>query len=298
MPVTTRAKLDTLFPGWDNSAVIDLNDLRVFATVAALLNFSAASRSLGMPKSSVSRSIARLETTLGTRLLQRTTRDVALTEFGAALQERCVDILARLDDTIDYVGSLGTGSPRGVLKVSAGIGFGINVLSGVLPQFLERYPDVQVSLELTSRSVDLVAESVDVAIRLGPMPDSQLVAKRLGSMPRYLCAAPKYLERRGWPRILEDLHDHDAVEMPGVDGRPRRWTFSGDGEARTIEVRPRLTVNEALTIHRLVVNGVGIGCLSGYLCAPDLGTGQIVRLLPEWAMPALEVSVVFPSHRE
>lgn len=279
--------------------MVDLNDLRVFGTVASALNFSAAARSLGMPKSSVSRSVARLEANLGTRLLQRTTREVALTESGTALRDRCVDILSRVDETVGYVGTLSAGGPKGLLRVSTGIGFGINVLSELLPQFLERYADVAVSLELTSRPVDLVAESIDVAIRLGPMPDSQLVARRLGAMQRYLCAAPLYLERRGAPRTLEDLHSHDIVEMPGVDGRPRRWTFSNSsGETRSIEAQPRVSVNDALTIHRLVANGAGLGCLSGYLCTPDIEVGRLVRLFPKWALPAVEVSIVFPSNRE
>jgi LysR family transcriptional regulator, regulator for bpeEF and oprC len=223
---------------------------------------------------------------------------VRLTESGVVLKDRCLDILTRVGETIDYVGSLGAG-PRGLLKISAGIGFGLNVLSELLPQFLERYPDVDVSLELTSRSVDLIAEGIDAAIRMGPMPDSQLVAKRLGTIQRYLCAAPAYLERRGSPRTLEELDDHDTVEMPGVDGRPRSWTFSNSiDETVRIEAQPRLSVNDPLTIHRLVVNGAGVGCLSGYLCTPDMEAGRLVRLLPEWTMPAVEVSVVFPSSRE
>lgn len=278
--------------------MLDLNDFRVFEKVASLRSFAAASRALGLPKSSVSRSVARLEAELGTRLLQRTTREVVLTESGTLLKQRCVDILARVGETIDYVGTL-RALPRGHLKVSAGVGFGINILSELLPQFLKRYADIDVSLELTSRPVDLVGESVDVAIRLGSMPNSQLIAKRLGAMRRYLCAAPAYLERQGTPRTLEDLHDHDVVEMPSADGRPRAWNFSNSlGAVVRIEVQPRLNVNEALTIYRLVINGAGLGILSGYLCAPAIEAGHLVRLFPEWTLPAVEVSVVFPSNRE
>ena len=275
----------------------DLNDLRVFDKVASLRSFSAAARALGVPKSSVSRGVARLERELGTRLFQRTTREVVLTESGAVLKERCADILTRVGETLDYVSSLGTG-PRGLLKVSAGIGFGLNVLSELLPRFLERYPDVGVSLELTSRTVDLIAEGIDVAIRIGPMPGSQLVTRRLGVIQRYLCAAPAYLKRRGSPRTPEDLHTHDSVEMPGVDGRPRGWTLSRGDDTRRLELPPRVSVNDAVTIHRLIVQGVGIGCLSGYLCLPDIKAGRLVQVLPEWTLPPIEVNVVFPSHRE
>jgi len=278
--------------------VLDLNDLRVFERVAALRSFSAAARALGLPKSSMSRGVARLEAGLGTRLLQRTTREVVLTEPGRVLQERCVGILANVAEASDQVASLGA-EPRGRLRVSAGIGFGINVLSEILPRFLNRYAEVNLSLDLTSRLVDLVGEEVDVAIRLGPMPDSQLVARRLGTMQRFLCAAPDYLERRGTPHTLNDLRSHDTVEMPGGDGRPRPWVFTAVGsDTVVIEVPPRLTVNEAVTIQRLVLNGAGLGVLSGYLCTPGLAAGHLVRLFPEWTLPPVEVSVVFPSNRE
>lgn len=277
--------------------MLDLNDLRVFERVAALRSFSAAAFALGLPKSSVSRSVARLETGLGTRLLQRTTREVMPTEPGRLLQERCAGILAHVAEATDQVASLGA-EPRGLLRVSAGIGFGINVLSEMLPRFLNRYPEVRLSLDLTSRLVDLVSEEVDVAIRLGPMPDSRLVARRLGTMQRFLCAAPGYLERRGTPRTLDDLRSHDTVEMPGSDGRPRPWVFTTALETVVIEVPPRLTVNEVVTLQRLVVNGAGLGVLSGYLCMSGIAAGRLVRLFPDWSLPPVGVSAVFPSNRE
>lgn len=278
--------------------MLNLNDLRVFEKVAALKSFSAAARALELPKSSISRAVTRLEKELGARLFQRTTREVTLTDTGTALQERCIDILYRVGETLDYVGGL-RATPRGRLNVTAGIGFGVNVLSELLPRFIERYPEVNVCVDLTSQAVDLVAEGVDLAIRMGPMPPSQAVAKRLGSIRRYLCAAPSYLGKHGSPRSVADLGKHDAIEMPAINGRPRIWTFS-NSKHRTakIEPRPRIIVNDPLTIHRLVANGAGIGCVSGYLCTPDFKTGRLIHLLSEWTLPSVKVSVVFPSHRE
>lgn len=266
--------------------------------MAALKSFSAAARALELPKSSISRAVTRLEKELGARLFQRTTREVTLTDTGTALQERCIDILYRVGETLDYVGGL-RATPRGRLNVTAGIGFGVNVLSELLPRFIERYPEVNVCVDLTSQAVDLVAEGVDLAIRMGPMPPSQAVAKRLGSIRRYLCAAPSYLGKHGSPRSVADLGKHDAIEMPAINGRPRIWTFS-NSKHRTakIEPRPRIIVNDPLTIHRLVANGAGIGCVSGYLCTPDFKTGRLIHLLSEWTLPSVKVSVVFPSHRE
>lgn len=277
--------------------MVDLNDLAVFQKVAAFRSFSAAARMLGLPKSSVSRAITRLEADLGNRLFQRSTRTVQLTLIGQALADRCAGGLAEIDEAISFAASM-TETPRGLLRISAGIGFGINVLGAQLPDFLARYPDVQVSIDLTSRDADLVADEVDVAIRMGPLIDSALVATRLGSMKRYLCAASSYLARRGVPTSVRDLASHATIEMPGRDGRPRVWSFSRDGETQRIETQPRVSINEALLIARLVREGVGIGIISGYLCAPALESGELVVLLPEWIPPPVEVSLVFPSRRE
>lgn len=273
--------------------MLDLNDLRVFASVARLSSFSAAARELGLPKSSVSRSVTRLEGVLHTRLVQRTTREVRLTPSGVALRDRCLVILTGVRDAVEYVGSLGAG-PRGLLRVSVGIGFGVNVLSELLPPFLAQYPDVSVKLELTSRPVDLVADGVDVAVRIGPMPDSDMVATHLGAMHRYLCAAPEYLARRGTPKTPEALSTHDIVEMPSPDGVPRPWIFSRvDGEPVKLAIEPRVSVNDPLTIYHLVANGAGVGCISGYLCAPESAAGRLQLLLPDWTMPSVDVSLCF-----
>jgi DNA-binding transcriptional LysR family regulator len=169
----------------EQCGVLDLNDLRVFEKVASLRGFSAAARELALPKSSVSRSIARLEEVLGTRLLQRTTREVVLTQTGEVLHERCVELLDRVGATVDQIAGM-TDEPRGVLKIGSGIGFGINVLSELLPAFLERYPAVEVVLDLRTEFSDLIAEGFDVAVRLGPLPTSGMIAVRISSMERVL----------------------------------------------------------------------------------------------------------------
>src|SRR5262245_29042651 len=162
---------------------IDLNHLKVFERVAALGGFSAAARALGLPKSNVSRAIGLLEASLGTRLFQRTTRSVLLTAAGEALRDRCATLLEGLDEALEYVSSL-SGAPRGHIKISAGIGFGVNVLSELLPVFLERFPEIRVTLDLSTRVTDMVAEGVDCAIRFGPLPDPTLVSTQLGTLRR------------------------------------------------------------------------------------------------------------------
>jgi DNA-binding transcriptional LysR family regulator len=277
--------------------MLDLNDLRIFERVATVHSFSAAARSLGLPKSNVSRSVARLEQALGTRLFQRTTRKVVLTATGTALKDRSSEIMEKLKDAVDYVGSL-TEAPRGHLKIASGIGFGINALADKLPEFLRRYPDIEVTLELASQNADLVAKGFDVAVRLGPLSDSSMVAVRLGTMERHLCAAPAYLERRAEPLSPEDIEGHDTIEMPAGDGRPKQWRFTRQDQTVLVDLHPRVCVNEALSIYRLVSNGAGLGVISDYLCAPAIKAGRLVRLLPEWSAPPVEVTIVFPSKRE
>ena len=276
--------------------MLDLNDLRAFEKVAAAKSFAAAARALGLPRSSVSRSVARLERELDARLFQRTTREVALTSAGEALLQRCSGLLGALEAAVEQVRGSRT-VPHGLLRVTTGVGFGINLLSQELPAFLARFPGVTVSLDLSGEKRDLMAD-VDVAIRLGAMPDSGLVSSRLRTMTRHLCVSPSYVERRGMPESLDELGEHDTIEMPGAYGRPRCWTFTKDGQTRTFEGPARVCVNEALAIHRLVMNGAGIGVISGYLCQPAFASGQLVPLFPEWSMPSLDVNIVFASKRE
>lgn len=277
--------------------MIDLNDLRTFEKVAAASSFSTAARALDMPKSTVSRSVARLEQALGVRLLQRTTRDVLLTPAGEALLARCSELMVSIDAAVDLAIGL-SGKPRGLLRVSAGIGFGINVLSRHLPEFLRRFPAVDVALDLTSREADLVPDGVDVAVRMGALPDSSLVATRLGRLSRFLCAAPAYLEQRGRPSSPRELAGHDAIEMPGRDSRARSWTFERGRETVSVKLKSRVSVNDAITIHQLLRGGAGVGIVSGYLCRPDFAAGTLVHLCPDWAAPPVEVTVLYPSKRE
>ena len=277
--------------------MIDLNDLRVFERVATLLSFSKAAGALGVPKSSVSRSIKRLEDELATQLFQRTTRETALTSVGVALLEKCSGSLGDLSQTVEQIASLNDG-PRGSLRLGATIGFGINVLSELLPDFTRRYPHVDVTLELSSLSNDLVGDRIDVAIRLGPMNDSELVAKRLGVLHRYVCASPSYLEKHGTPLAIGDLRQHDLIDMPMANGRMPHLQFARDGIIVDHKQSSRISVNDGLAIHKLILNGAGIGVTSGYLCAQHLASGELVRLLGDWTLAPVDVHVVFLSQRK
>ncbi len=277
--------------------MLDLNDLRIFERVSSLKSFAQASRALAMPPSSVSRAIARLETELGTRLLQRTTREVALTPTGALLKARCADVMQQVERAVDEVGAM-TGAPRGMIKVSAGVGFGINVLSEQLPAFLSRCPEVNVELDLRSELTDLVADRVDIAIRMGPLRDATTIAVRLGTLTRCLCASMTYVSARGLPNSVESLREHDWIAMRGPDGRAIPVQLSRGDETIKVEPRVRVCSNEALTQYRLVLGGAGVGVISGYLVAPEISKGNLVHILPEWEPAPIEVNMLFPTKRE
>ncbi|WP_051429775.1 LysR family transcriptional regulator [Mesorhizobium loti] len=278
--------------------MIDVDDMRAFQTVARLLSFSGAGRVLSVRKSAISRSIQRLEALLGVRLFERTTREVVLTEAGRALLGHFSEIVTRVDEVLDMATSLAS-HPRGRLRLTAGIGFGMEVLTEILPVFSLAFSDVDVSLELTSRTVDLVAEQTDVAFRMGPMLDSNLVATRLGAIACLLCAAPSYLERRGWPRSIDDLRSHDLLLIPRGDGLPRRLSLCDkDGVEHQVEATARLTANDPKAIDRMVLNGAGIAATARYVAAPEIEAGNLVRVLPDWSVPAVDVSLVMPAGKE
>jgi DNA-binding transcriptional LysR family regulator len=273
--------------------MIDLNDLRAFEKVAATKSFASAARALGLPRSSLSRSIARLEREIDARLFQRTTRQVALTATGEALLLRCAGLLSTLEEAIAQVRT-SKSVPHGPLRLSA---FAANLLAQELPAFLQRYPDVTVSIDISNELRDLVTD-VDVAIRLGPMPDSGVVATRIRIVKRHLCVSPSYLERRGTLESLDEIAEHDIVDMPSANGHPRYWTFTKAGETKKLEILARVIVNEESAIKKLLVNGAGVGVLSAYCCRPELASGQLVPLFPEWSIPPLDVNIVFASKRE
>jgi DNA-binding transcriptional LysR family regulator len=284
--------VDTVRRPVDNPTMFDLNDLRVFEKVAAMKSFSSAARTLGLPRSSVSRCIARLEEELDARLFQRTTREVALTPTGEALHQRCSGLLSAIGEAVSQVRS-STSEPRGHLRVTT---FAGNRLRQELPAFLRLYPNVSVSVDVSSETRDLLTEA-DVAIRLGPMPDSGVVATRIGSAERVLCVSPTYLERRGTPESLDELPDFDTVDMPGSFGRPRCWTFNKNGETKKFEIPPRLSVNEESAIKSSVINGAGIGILFAHCGASALASGELVTLFSDWSIPPVDVNLVFASKR-
>lgn len=276
-----------------------LHAMRIFARVAHLGSFTKAAEQLQLPRPTVSNAVQYLEKHLKIRLLQRTTRRVALTAEGTAYYERCVRLLADLDDAETLFEDAGA-SPRGVIRVDLPERFALNEVIPALPAFHARYPDLRVVISTTDRFVDLVADGIDCAVRVGALSDTSLVARRLGELAQVNCASPAYLARHGTPRSPDDLPEHVAVGyFSSRTGRELDWEYADmdTGEMHTVKMRSIVSVNSSQAYLACCLAGLGmIQAPRDSLDAP-LASGALVEVLPEWNAAPLPVSVVFPHGR-
>lgn len=272
-----------------------LNAMRAFAKVAESGSFSSAARLLGRSKAVVSKQVAMLESALSVQLLVRTTRQVRLTEVGRSYFERCVLVLAELDELESNV-QQSQSSPRGVLRVAGPQTFAELHLSAAIREFLLRYPDLKVELVLTDRVVDLVDHAFDVAIRVGQLEDSSLLARRLAMSSIVTCASPAYLARRGVPRTPEQLPTHDLVIDANLR-QPGTWRFRRGARTVNVRVSGRLQVNSAVMVRHFLVSGAGIGLCPEFVVRDDLEAGRLVPLLAEFSGYDLGIYAVYPHTR-
>ncbi|MBZ5791108.1 LysR family transcriptional regulator [Burkholderia contaminans] len=276
-----------------------LQAMRIFARVAHLGSFTKAAEQLQLPRPTVSNAVQYLEKHLKVRLLQRTTRRVALTTEGATYYERCMRLLADLDDAETLFEDAGT-TPRGAIRVDLPERFAVNQMIPALPDFHARYPDLRVVIGTTDRFVDLVADGIDCAVRIGAMSDTSLVARRIGELAQVNCAAPAYLERYGTPRSPDELPDHVAVGyVSSRTGRELDWEYADmdSGELHAIKMRSVVSVNSSQAYLACCLAGLGLIQVPREGLAPLLADGSLVEVLPEWNAEPLPVSVVFPTGR-
>lgn len=272
----------------------DLNAVQTFAKVVELGSFREAARRLGLPKSTVSRRVADLEERLGTRLLERTTRSMRLTDLGATYLQR---IAPAIDAMVDAERSLEElqAEPRGTLRLSVPVSFGHLFLGDILAGFLAAHPKVHVVAELSDRVVDLVDERFDVAIRAGELPDSSLVARKIGHGPLATFASPSYLAARGTPKRPEALADHDCLVF-GTTPKTT-WMFGLGRKRIAVKVSGRLAVNSFHTLCTLAAAGHGIARMAEYLGAEEVRRGRLVTILDRFAPPPVPLHLVYPSSR-
>jgi len=273
----------------------NINAMVIFAKVVQAGGFTAAANALGLPKSNISRHVSRLENELNVRLLERSTRRIRLTEIGEIYYRHCQRVIEEVEQAELSVNQMLEG-PRGVLRVSASVTSGQQLLSPILSGFLLKYPDVQLQLELSNRRIDLIEEGFDLAIRIGPLADSRLVSRYLGKSRLYLYASKKYTERMGEPVVPHELTDHQLLLMDEMGLDDTLLLLGPRGEEKLI-VKPYCTVNDFHTLHQLTSDGVGITVLPHYMCNEDIKKRGLLRVLPDWEVPPVDFHALYPSHR-
>jgi DNA-binding transcriptional LysR family regulator len=273
------------------------SEMAAFVRVVDSNGFSAAAPALGLSPSAVSKLVTRLETRLGVRLLQRTTRALHLTQEGEVFYTAAKRIVGEIDALEDQIAGQ-SGTPGGLLRVTTSLAFSGHQLAPVLSEFLARYPLVQVELLPTDRVIDMVEEGVDIAIRIGRLADTSFMARKIGEDKRLICAAPSYLARHGTPRRPEDLARHNCL-VSRDRSQLNRWTFKRDGQAFEIEVSGRVAVTEGEIQMQLALQGIGIVRLTRLTLARAIREGTLVPLLSEFAAydDAVPIHAVYPHRR-
>ena len=278
----------------------DLNDTLIFVKVVEQGSFTAAARLLGQPKTTVSRKVQELETRLGARLLHRTTRRLGLTEAGTVYYEHCQRIARELDQAESAVSQLQSG-PRGWLRFTVPYSIGTSWIAPLLGQFQSAYPDIRVDMHLGNEAMDLISGEVDMALRVGPLPDSNLIARKLGSLRTQVFASPAYIDLHGEPQHPDELQFHRtlAVRKP-QHGQNQRFTWTlaeHGGDMREFTVNPLLLANDPSALNAPMVAGEGLVLSSDVMAKPFVEAGLVRRVLPGWTGPNYDFNAVFAGGR-
>ncbi|MFT3924522.1 MAG: LysR family transcriptional regulator [Myxococcales bacterium] len=274
----------------------DPNLLVAFVEVVKYRGFRGAARALGLSKSTLSQRVAALETHLGARLLSRTTRSLQLTDIGASFHREVAPAVDALRQAEALVGTL-QAHPSGRLRLTAPIEFGHTMLGEVLARYALRYPDVEIEVQLTDRHVNLVDEGFDLAIRVGPLGDSQLMTRRLGEpQHRGVYASPSYLRRHGVPRAPDELKQHRCLAMSGVQS-PAHWTFQIDGKTRMVPIVPHMLINSFQVLSGLARSGVGLVQMPERFAQEGMAARELRQVLTPFTPPARPTLAVYPSAR-
>ncbi|EHK59255.1 LysR family transcriptional regulator [Allomesorhizobium alhagi] len=275
--------------------MLDLNDILVFARVVEAGSFTAAARLLGMPKTTVSRRIAALEREVGMRLIQRTTRSLSMTDAGRLYYEQSSQALRTIEDANLRLAEA-RAEPSGTIRISAPVGFGDSFLTGAVFDFLGEHPKTRIELCLTDDQLNLVESGIDLAFRTGILPDSTLIARKLGSTHRILCASPDYLARRGVPAMPADLARHHCV-IAGQSTASAHWVLDGPHGQETVTVSGRFAANEMQAVIAAAIAGYGVALLPHRIAEAPIGDERLRRVLADYATPAGGLYAVYPSSR-
>jgi DNA-binding transcriptional LysR family regulator len=287
-----QSNLSGMVPFTMNRRLDDLNLLRTFAAVAQLGSFTAAAERLDIARPQVSLQIRRMETALGVSLFNRTTRRVALTDAGQLLFEQCAPLLRGMHEALDQVGHA-SDRLRGRLRIGAPVEHAVQVLAPMVAAFSQRYPEMRVEFVVSDKVRDLVADGIDVAIRVGWMRDNSSKVTKLADFEQGILASPEYLARHGKPQTPEDLAKHHWVALTLLP-TPMTWTFSKASRVVTVRVSPSLRTDSAVALRSLLVHGAGLSAVSLMHVQSEVRNGSLVRVLKDWSLPGGVVHAVFP----
>lgn len=270
--------------------------ITAFVKVVESGSFARAAERLDVSVSSVSRHVTELEAHLDARLLNRTTRRLSLTESGQAFHERCVQLLADLEEAEEAVTATAV-VPRGTLRLTCSITFGVRHLAPAIAEFAARHPQVRFDIELSDRAVDIVDEGLDLAIRIGGIGSQNLIGRKIGSTQLVLCAAPSYLEQHGTPATPEDLAAHACLTYEYLAAK-NLWRFRDrQSRERSVKIGGSVHANNGRMLAALAVEGMGIALEPDFIVGPDIRTGRLVPLLPGFTPPSSDIYAAYPSRR-
>ena len=270
--------------------------LKSYAQVVELGSFVRAAERLGLSTTAVSRQVADLEAHLNTRLLHRTTRKLRLTESGQAFYGRCVQLLNDWNEA-ELEASGATGTPRGTLKLTASVNFGVREVAPAIAEFAMQNPDLKFDVQLSDRVVDLVEEGFDLAIRIGRPGSENLVARKLGEISLVVCAAPEYLKRHGVPQTLEDLAHHRCMTYEYSLPRSQWRLLDQDGTEHTVHINGNMHSNNGELLAEAAAQGGGVVLQPEFIVESYLQTGRLVALLPQYRPTRLPVYAIYPSRK-
>ncbi|MCH1921220.1 LysR family transcriptional regulator [Shewanella sp. A3A] len=273
----------------------DFPSIPLFVAVVESGSYSRAAEKLHLTKSAVSKRISQLEDELGTRLLQRTTRQMRLTEAGERYYQYVSQAVALAQQGADAVAEL-QGEPRGKLKVTAPMSFGVRHIAPFITEFLQCYPDIELDLQFEDRMVDIIAEGFDLAIRIGHLPDSNLIAQRLTACHSVLCAAPEYLTQHPRPSAPADLSQHNCIKYTYFRGGSE-WTFHKNNQQYKVLPKGNMSVNNSEAIRQALLSGLGIGQLPTFIVGKDIQQQRLVPLMSPYTLPVHAVYAVYPERR-
>ncbi|NDI87516.1 LysR family transcriptional regulator [Undibacterium crateris] len=269
--------------------------ISTFAEVAVRGSLSAAARAEGVAPAMISRRLDALEERLGVKLLQRTTRKIALTNEGSSFLEDCQRILSELEEAESSVAERNA-SASGVLTISAPAGFGRQHVAPLIPDFLQQHQQLKLTLSLNDRVVDLIGEGIDVAIRIAALSDSSLIGVKLADNKRVVVAAPSYLQRHGAPKTLDELSNHNCLAF-SADGSQRGWTFRQSGKNVTIKVDGNMVCNDGEVLHDWAISGQGLAWRSMWEVGAEIESGKLVSVLDEYTAPGNDIYAIFAQRR-